>query len=158
METNAVISETNLTGLKLMKRGQVRDIYDRGSDLLIVATDRISAFDVVMADPIPEKGRVLTAISAFWFEITEHIIPNHLIPTSNGAFPPPCQPLWEMLEGRSMLVRKAEPLPVECIVRGYLAGSEWKDYCREDLSTALPSHFGDRPDRAAEIGRASCRE
>lgn len=122
--------ETELRGMELMKRGKVRDIYDLGSHLLIVATDRISAFDVVMDDPIPGKGRVLTAISAFWFEITEHIISNHLISTSNGAFPPVCQPFWEMLEGRTMLVRKAQPLPVECIVRGYLAGSGWKDYCR----------------------------
>lgn len=130
MDTNRMIRETQLHGMKLMKRGKVRDIYDLGSDLLIVAADRISAFDVVMDDPIPGKGHVLTAISAFWFEITEHIIPNHLISTHNTAFPPACQPYREMLEGRSMLVRKAEPLPVECIVRGYLAGSGWKDYCR----------------------------
>ncbi|MFH1955005.1 MAG: phosphoribosylaminoimidazolesuccinocarboxamide synthase [Pseudomonadota bacterium] len=136
-----LLRESELPGLKLVKRGKVRDIYELGEDLLIVATDRISAFDVVMDDPIPGKGHVLTTISAFWFEIMEHIIPNHLISTNNGAFPPACQTFWEMLEGRTMLVRKAEPLPVECIVRGYLAGSGWKDYCRtgEVCGQKLPS-------------------
>jgi phosphoribosylaminoimidazole-succinocarboxamide synthase len=129
-EKRPVVKETNLTGVKLAKRGKVRDIYDLGKEFLIVASDRISAFDVVMDDPIPYKGRVLTAISAFWFELTEDIIPNHLISMSNEAYPRSCQKHRDVLEGRSMLVRKAEPLPVECIVRGYLAGSGWKDYCR----------------------------
>ena len=129
METKTMVRETDLKGLKLINRGKVRDIYELGNDLLIVATDRISAFDVVMDDPIPDKGRILTQISTFWFEATENITPNHLISTDAGVFPPPCQPYREILEGRTMLVRKAEPLPVECIVRGYLAGSGWKDYC-----------------------------
>jgi phosphoribosylaminoimidazole-succinocarboxamide synthase len=129
-EKGPVVRETNLKDLKLVKRGKVRDIYDLGKEFLIVASDRISAFDVVMDDPIPYKGRVLTAISAFWFELTEDIIPNHLISTSNGAYPRSCQKHRDVLEGRSMLVLKADPLPVECIVRGYLAGSGWKDYRR----------------------------
>jgi len=123
-----LINETNLSGLNLMKQGKVRDIYDFGETLLIVVTDRISAFDVVMDDPIPDKGRILTQISAFWFKATDGIIANHMISTSAGAFPPECQPHREILEGRSMWVRKADPLPVECIVRGYLAGSGLKEY------------------------------
>ena len=123
-----LINETNLSGLNLMKQGKVRDIYDLGETLLIVVTDRISAFDVVMDDPIPDKGRILTQISAFWFKATDGIIANHMISTSAGAFPPECQPHREILEGRSMWVRKADPLPVECIVRGYLAGSGLKEY------------------------------
>ena len=123
-----LINETKLSGLNLMKQGKVRDIYDFGETLLIVVTDRISAFDVVMDDPIPDKGRILTQISAFWFKATDGIIANHMISTSAGAFPPECQPHREILEGRSMWVRKAAPLPVECIVRGYLAGSGLKEY------------------------------
>jgi phosphoribosylaminoimidazole-succinocarboxamide synthase len=128
MDARMLINETNLSGLNLMKQGKVRDIYDLGETLLIVVTDRISAFDVVMDDPIPDKGRILTQISAFWFKATDGIIANHMISTSAGAFPPECQPHREILEGRSMWVRKADPLPVECIVRGYLAGSGLKEY------------------------------
>ena len=123
-----LINETKLSALNLMKQGKARDIYDFGETLLIVVTDRISAFDVVMDDPIPDKGRILTQISAFWFKATDGIIANHMISTSAGAFPPECQPHREILEGRSMWVRKADPLPVECIVRGYLAGSGLKEY------------------------------
>jgi len=122
------VMETKLPGLTLRGRGKVRDIYDLGDSLLIVATDRISAFDVVMAEPIPDKGKILTRISAFWFDATRDILNNHLISTHAGDFPKQCAPHRELLEGRSMWVRKAEPLPVECIVRGYLAGSGWKDY------------------------------
>jgi len=128
MDARVLISETSLPDMDFMKQGKVRDIYDFGDTLLIVATDRISAFDVVMDDPIPDKGRILTQISAFWFKATDGIIANHMISTSAGAFPPECQPLREILEGRSMWVRKADPLPVECIVRGYLAGSGLKEY------------------------------
>jgi phosphoribosylaminoimidazole-succinocarboxamide synthase len=128
MDARMLINETNLSGLNLMKQGKVRDIYDFGDTLLIVTTDRISAFDVVMDDPIPDKGRILTQISALWFKATDGIITNHMISTSAGAFPPECQPHREILEGRSMWVRKADPLPVECIVRGYLAGSGLKEY------------------------------
>jgi len=130
MQTTHLMREANLKGLHLIKQGKVRDIYDFGETLLIVATDRISAFDVVMDDPIPDKGRILTRISTLWFNATENIIPNHLISTSAGAFPQACQAHRDVLEGRSMWVRKAEPLPVECIVRGYLVGSGLKDYRR----------------------------
>jgi phosphoribosylaminoimidazole-succinocarboxamide synthase len=122
------IRETHLQGLTMKTRGKVRDIYDLGETLLIVATDRISAFDVVMQEPIPDKGRVLTMISAFWFDRTRDIIPNHLITTEVEKFPEACTPHKDILRDRTMWVRKAEPLPVECIVRGYLAGSGWAEY------------------------------
>jgi phosphoribosylaminoimidazole-succinocarboxamide synthase len=123
-----IVQETDLSGLKLKGRGKVRDIYDLGDTLLIVATDRISAFDVVMSDPIPDKGTVLNQISRFWFRAMEDVVPNHMISTEIGDFPDPCQEHRAVLEGRSMLVKNAEPLPVECVVRGYLSGSGWKDY------------------------------
>jgi phosphoribosylaminoimidazole-succinocarboxamide synthase len=122
------VLETNLAGLKPPKRGKVRDIYDLGDALLIVATDRISAFDVVLPNAVPEKGRVLTEISKYWFSQTGSIVKNHLISTDVRDFPPACRPHAALLEGRSMLVRKASPLPVECIVRGYLTGSGLKEY------------------------------
>jgi phosphoribosylaminoimidazole-succinocarboxamide synthase len=127
MKTPLVL-ETNLAGLKPPKRGKVRDIYDLGDTLLIVATDRISAFDVVLPNAVPEKGRVLTQISKFWFAQTETIVKNHLISTDVKDFPAPCRPHAALLEGRSMLVKKSQPLPVECIVRGYLSGSGLKEY------------------------------
>ncbi len=127
MKTSLVL-ETNLAGLKPPKRGKVRDIYDLGDTLLIVATDRISAFDVVLPNAVPEKGRVLTQISKFWFLQTESIVKNHLISTDVKDFPAACRPHAVLLEGRSMLVRKSQPLPVECIVRGYLSGSGLKEY------------------------------
>lgn len=119
---------TDFPGLKLAARGKVRDIYDLGESLLIVTTDRISAFDVIMNEGIPNKGYVLTQISAFWFRQMEDIIKNHIISTDVADFPAECQPYAEVLAGRSMLVKKAKPLPAECIVRGYLSGSGWKDY------------------------------
>ena len=122
------ILTTNFPALKLTARGKVRDIYDLGETLLIVTTDRISAFDVIMDEGIPDKGYVLTQISAFWFRQMEDIIPNHIISTDVKDFPAECQQYAEILEGRSMLVKKASPLPVECIVRGYISGSGWKDY------------------------------
>jgi len=123
-----VVLTTDLPELKLLGRGKVRDIYDLGETLLIVTSDRISAFDVIMAEGIPGKGEVLTRISAHWFGVMEEIVPHHLITTSVADFPASCQKYEEILEGRSMLVKKARPLPVECIVRGYLAGSGWKEY------------------------------
>lgn len=123
-----MVLETSLGGLKPPKRGKVRDIYDLGEALLIVATDRISAFDVVLPNAIPEKGRVLTRISQYWFSKTADIVRNHLISTEVGDFPAECRPHAAVLEGRSMLVKKAKPLPVECIVRGYLSGSGLKEY------------------------------
>ena len=124
----AALMETNFPNLKLLNRGKVRDIYDLGEQLLIVATDRISAFDVVMPNPIPGKGRILTQLSKFWFSQMASLVPNHLIATEVKDFPASCQPYEQDLVGRSMLVKKAVPLPVECIVRGYLSGSGWKDY------------------------------
>ena len=123
-----VISTTEFKSLTLKGRGKVRDIYDLGDQLLIVATDRISAFDVVMPNPIPDKGKVLTQLSKFWFDLTKDVIPNHVISTEVEDFPKECQPYKENLKGRAMLVVKTEPLPVECVVRGYLSGSGWEEY------------------------------
>jgi phosphoribosylaminoimidazole-succinocarboxamide synthase len=120
------IRETNFAGIAPIARGKVRDIYDLGDELLIVATDRLSAFDVVMPTPIPDKGRVLTQLSLFWFSLLQNIIPNHVISSSN--FPAPFDAHADALAGRSMVVRKTQPLPIECVVRGYISGSGWKDY------------------------------
>ncbi|MBI2561533.1 MAG: phosphoribosylaminoimidazolesuccinocarboxamide synthase [candidate division NC10 bacterium] len=120
--------ETNLPGLRLKGRGKVRDIYDLDDALLIVASDRISAFDVVMSDPIPDKGKILTQISAFWFSQIADLAPHHLLSTDVAAFPPECQAYAETLRDRSMLVRKAGVIPFECVIRGYLSGSGWKEY------------------------------
>ncbi|HET9296071.1 MAG TPA: phosphoribosylaminoimidazolesuccinocarboxamide synthase, partial [Candidatus Binatia bacterium] len=120
--------EETLPGLRLFNRGKVRDIYDLGDNLLLVATDRISAFDVILPTLIPGKGKILTALSEFWFGIIKDIIPNHLITTRFDQFPAACLPYRDKLEDRSMLVKRSTPAPVECIVRGYLAGSGWKDY------------------------------
>ena len=124
-----VILETALP-IPLFARGKVRDMYDLGDRLLIVTTDRISAFDVVLPLGIPEKGRVLNQLSAFWFQRMGHLIPNHLITTDVAAYPAALQADREMLAGRSMLVRKAERIDAECVVRGYLAGTGWRDYVR----------------------------
>jgi phosphoribosylaminoimidazole-succinocarboxamide synthase len=123
---NAAISETGFPGLKLRARGKVRDIYELDDRLLIVATDRLSAFDVVLPTPIPDKGRVLTQLSLFWFEKLAGIVPNHLISADN--FTGELAPFAQSLEGRAMVVRRAETVPIECVVRGYLSGSGWKDY------------------------------
>ena len=123
-----LVLQTDFPDLKLAARGKVRDIYDLGDSLLIVTSDRISAFDVIMNEGIPDKGFVLTQISTFWFHQMEDIIPNHIISTEVKDFPAACQKYADVLEGRSMLVKKAQPLPAECIVRGYLSGSGWKDY------------------------------
>jgi phosphoribosylaminoimidazole-succinocarboxamide synthase len=127
MDTSAVF-ETHIEGLPLFNRGKVRDVYDAGEHLLIVATDRLSAFDVVMPNPIPDKGRILTQISLYWFRELADIAPNHLISGEVKDFPDVCHKYAEILAGRTMLVKKAKPLPVECIVRGYLSGSGWKEY------------------------------
>jgi phosphoribosylaminoimidazole-succinocarboxamide synthase len=123
-----LVMQTDFPGLNLMARGKVRDIYDLGETLLLVTSDRISAFDVIMNEPIPDKGFVLTQISAYWFRLMEDIVPNHIISIDVADYPAACQPYAEILKGRSMLVKKATPLPVECIVRGYVSGSGWKDY------------------------------
>ena len=127
--TDSGLIKTNFPELNLVNTGKVRDLYEVGPHLLIVATDRISAFDVVMQEPIPGKGKILTQMSIFWFKKLEHLIGHHLISTNPADYPPECRPYIQDLEGRSMLVKKAKPLPVECIVRGYLSGSGWKDYC-----------------------------
>ncbi|MCX7984382.1 MAG: phosphoribosylaminoimidazolesuccinocarboxamide synthase [Bacteroidetes bacterium] len=123
-----VVLETSFPTLTLKNRGKVRDIYDLGNSLLIVATDRISAFDVVMNDGIPYKGKVLTKISSFWFEQTKDIIQNHLLSSIVYDFPSECKPYWSTMDDRTMWVKKAKPLPVECIVRGYISGSAWSEY------------------------------
>lgn len=133
-----IVLNTEFPDLVLAGRGKVRDIYDLGESLLIVTTDRISAFDVIMNEGIPEKGYVLTQISAYWFRLMEEIIPNHIISTEISDFPPQCHKYAEILEGRSMLVKKAKPLPVECIVRGYLAGSGWKEYQKTGAVCGIP--------------------
>ncbi|MCK9273801.1 MAG: phosphoribosylaminoimidazolesuccinocarboxamide synthase [Syntrophales bacterium] len=120
--------KTDFKSLNLVSRGKVRDIYAAGDRLLIVATDRISAFDVVMPTPIPDKGKILTQMSVFWFRIMEQVIETHLISADADEYPEECRRYTEQIDGRSMLVKKAAPLPVECIVRGYLTGSGWKDY------------------------------
>jgi phosphoribosylaminoimidazole-succinocarboxamide synthase len=122
------VLQTDFPGLKLIARGKVRDIYDLGDALLLVTSDRISAFDVIMNEPIPDKGFVLTQISAFWFRQMEDIVKNHIISTDAADYPAACHPYADVLAGRSMLVKKAKPLPAECIVRGYVSGSGWKDY------------------------------
>ena len=122
----AVVWETNFPGLKLLSRGKVRDLYEVGDDLLLVATDRLSAFDVVLPTPIPDKGRVLTQLSLFWFETLGDIVPHHVLSATD--FPEPAHAYGQQLAGRAMLCRKTRPLPIECVVRGYLAGSGWKDY------------------------------
>jgi phosphoribosylaminoimidazole-succinocarboxamide synthase len=120
--------DTVFPDLNLLRQGKVRDIYDLGNALLMVATDRISAFDVVMPSPIPGKGRILTQMSRFWFEMMEGLIPNHFITADVKRFPEACHQYIDIIKDRSMLVRKAEPLSAECIVRGYLSGSGWKSY------------------------------
>jgi len=125
-QMSAVISQTDFAGLKLRARGKVRDIYELGDQLLIVATDRLSAFDVVLPTAIPDKGPVLTQLSLFWFEKLASIVPNHVISADN--FAGVLAPYADALQGRAMLVRRTEPVPIECVVRGYLSGSGWKDY------------------------------
>jgi phosphoribosylaminoimidazole-succinocarboxamide synthase len=122
------ILDTSLDGLALVRRGKVRDVYGVGDALVIVATDRISAFDYVLGSGIPDKGRVLTQLSAFWFQRTRHLVANHLIDTDVAAYPPAARAHQALLEGRSMLVRRTTPLQIECVARGYLSGSGWKDY------------------------------
>ena len=123
-----IILETNFPDLKLAKRGKVRDVYDVGEYYLIVSTDRLSAFDVIMSQGIPNKGKVLTKISEFWFNETKNIVRNHVVSTFVDEYPVECRKYKEEIEGRSMLVKKAEVIPIECIVRGYISGSGWNDY------------------------------
>lgn len=133
----SAVASTNLP-LPLYARGKVRDIYDLGETLLMVATDRISAFDCVLPTPIPGKGQVLTKLSAYWFAATRHIVENHLITIDLDAFPPSLGLYRDLLAGRAMLVRKAKPIEVECVVRGYLAGSAWKEYSQTGEVCGIP--------------------
>jgi phosphoribosylaminoimidazole-succinocarboxamide synthase len=126
--SNGVVLKTDFTGLKLINRGKVRDLYDLGDSLLIVSTDRISAFDVILPNGVPRKGEVLNKLSIFWFSQVQDIVANHIITTDVSRFPSACVPYADVLAGRSMVVKKAKPLPIECIVRGYISGSGWKDY------------------------------
>src|SRR6476659_8238234 len=125
-----VVLETNLDGVPLTRRGKVRDVYDVGQHLLIVATDRISAFDYVLGSGIPDKGRILTQLSAFWFSYLADVVPNHLVSLDVADYPRMLAPFADVLRGRSMLVRRTSPVPIECVARGYLSGSGWKDYQR----------------------------
>ncbi|KAF0178218.1 MAG: phosphoribosylaminoimidazole-succinocarboxamide synthase [Limisphaerales bacterium] len=122
--------QLDLPGVRKVKSGKVREVFDLGDRLLFVATDRISAFDCIMPNGIPRKGEVLTQISHFWFGQTEKLVPNHLLAKADDPLPPPLQPFAAQLAGRSMIVKKATPLTIECVVRGYLAGSGWKEYQR----------------------------
>ena len=133
------MTETRIEGYPLVARGKVRDIYAVGADqLLMVATDRISAFDSILGSPIPDNGRVLTQISLFWFDLLKDIVPNHLITADVDQFPAPLKPFRAQLEGRSMLVRRAEMFPVECVARGYLSGSGWKEYQANGAVCGIP--------------------
>jgi phosphoribosylaminoimidazole-succinocarboxamide synthase len=146
---HAVISQTDFPGLNLYGRGKVRDIYELGDRLLIVATDRLSAFDVVLPTPIPDKGRVLTQLSLFWFEKLADVVPHHVIAAKN--LPAEFAPYAAELAGRAMLVRRTEPVPIECVVRGYVSGSGWKDYQRTGAICGIPLPAGLREsDRLSE--------
>lgn len=158
------LTETNLPGLPLLHRGKVRDIYDLGDSLLIVATDRISAYDVVLPTPIPEKGKILTLMTLFWLNFLKDIVENHLITANIEDYPEVLRPYTEVLRDRSMIVKKAKVLPVECIVRGYLSGSAWKEYQErgEICGLKLPAHLKESdklpepiftPSTKAELGK-----
>jgi phosphoribosylaminoimidazole-succinocarboxamide synthase len=138
VDASVPLLETRMPGLPLWRRGKVRDVYDLGPRLLIVATDRISAFDVVLPSGIPAKGIVLTQLSLFWFERLGAIVPHHVVTADVSEYPPELRIHREQLEGRSMIVDKTEPLPVECVVRGYLAGSGWKDYRASGAVCGIP--------------------
>jgi phosphoribosylaminoimidazole-succinocarboxamide synthase len=139
---SSLVLDTQLSGLSLARRGKVRDVYDLGDRLLIVATDRISAFDHVLASGIPDKGKVLTQLSAFWFDQLGDLTPHHAEAIDVDSFPAAARAHHEVLRGRAMLVRKARPLPVECVARGYLSGSGWKDYQRTGAVCGVPLPAG----------------
>jgi phosphoribosylaminoimidazole-succinocarboxamide synthase len=134
--------KTQLGDIPLLARGKVRDLYAVGDDLLMVATDRISAFDHILATGIPGKGKILTQISQFWFELFKDLVPNHLISAEVRQYPAALQPFADQLEGRSMLVRRAQMFPVECVARGYLAGSGWKEYQANSTVCGVPLPAG----------------
>jgi phosphoribosylaminoimidazole-succinocarboxamide synthase len=139
----SAVHTTSLASIPLFRRGKVRDVYDLGDRLMMVATDRISAFDVVMHEPIPDKGALLTRISTYWFEALRHVVPNHVLTTDVSDVQGLTDAERAMLAGRTMIVRKTRPLPIECVVRGYLAGSGWKEYqtSRTVCGIALPDGY-----------------
>lgn len=147
-----VLLDTKLDALTLVRRGKVRDVYAVGDQLIMVATDRISAFDYVLGSGIPDKGRILNQLSAFWFGRTSHIVTNHLISTNVDDYPAEARQYRSQLEGRSSLVRRTNPLPVECVARGYISGSGWKDYLAtgEVCGIALPRGMRES-DRLPEV-------
>jgi phosphoribosylaminoimidazole-succinocarboxamide synthase len=138
----APVTLTDFADLKLIKRGKVRDLYDLGDELLMVATDRISAFDVVMPNPVPDKGIILTQISLFWFDLMASVVANHILSSDVADYPKSCRPYAQQLQGRSMLVRKTEVLPIECVVRGYISGSGWKSYLESKQVCGIPLPAG----------------
>jgi phosphoribosylaminoimidazole-succinocarboxamide synthase len=140
--STAPLLETNLDGLTLHRRGKVRDVYELGNDLLIVATDRISAFDYVLGSGIPDKGKVLTQLSGFWFERMGDLVPHHLISMDADSFPEPARRHAAQLRGRTMLVRRTDPVPIECVARGYLSGSGWKEYQQTGSVCGVPLPSG----------------
>jgi len=142
--TPPALTRIEVPGLTHFKSGKVREIFDLGDSLLIVASDRISAFDCILPTGIPEKGAILTQLSAWWFERTHHLIPNHLITVDPERFPDVLHPHHDLLNGRAMIVRKAEPLPIECVVRGYLIGSGWKEYCANSEVSGIRLRAGYR--------------
>jgi phosphoribosylaminoimidazole-succinocarboxamide synthase len=136
------LTTTNLPGIKRVASGKVRDVYSIGSDLLIVATDRISAFDCILPQGIPGKGRVLTQMSLFWFDFLRGVLPNHVITADAGAYPEELHPFREQLDGRSMLVKRCRMEPIECVARGYISGSGWKDYKQTGAICGIPLPAG----------------
>jgi phosphoribosylaminoimidazole-succinocarboxamide synthase len=132
------VTKTDLSPLAVAGRGKVRDVYDLGDKLLIISTDRISAFDVILPDPIPDKGRVLNGLSQFWMNRTRDVVPNHFVTADPDEYPESCTPFSDMLQGRSMVVHKADPFPVECVFRGYIIGSGWKDYQASGKICGIP--------------------
>jgi phosphoribosylaminoimidazole-succinocarboxamide synthase len=163
VESAVPLLETRISGLPVWRRGKVRDVYDLGDRLLIVATDRLSAFDVVLPTGIPDKGRVLTQLSLFWFSLLGDVVPNHVLTADVSRYPPELRDCAPQLEGRSMIVRKTRPLPVECVVRGYITGSGWKDYEASGAVFGIPLPVGLResdritpaiftPSTKAEVG------
>lgn len=158
-----ILLESNFPDLKMFKKGKVREIYDLGENYLIVVSDRLSAFDVIMSQGIPRKGEVLNRISAFWFDFCRDIIPNHMLSINVNEYPQECRKYADSLQGRSMLVKKAEVIPIECIVRGYITGSGWNDYKKTGMVSGikLPSGLSESeklpepiftPSTKAEIG------
>jgi phosphoribosylaminoimidazole-succinocarboxamide synthase len=159
MSSNTIF-ETDFPELQLIKRGKVRDIYDLNDKILLIASDRISAYDVIMPNPVPGKGKILTQISLFWFKIMENIVANHLISSKVEEYPESCKPYADVLNGRSMLVKKAKPLPIECVVRGYISGSGWKSYQEsgEVCGIKLPAGLKESDQLAEPIFTPSTKE